>query len=277
MDKNFDNFKKIGEEDHNPDLSPQQGDDPLDTGDIDNSQGAGGTPDNLWIGNKTKVTTGYGIGKCSHSSTSGLHSMKKTGKLKVVAASIGEADDVGTEEEPMPALKPPVDVYKAPTGTDEENMGGVVEIRKIATESDTTSPMEVREQGENVVIIGGGLDETVTVRTTDSATSARIMTWQDGILKESNTGTYTPPAYGKHLNLVVHSKSYTRVTIEDNVGLASSPYLRNSYYNMMKAATTGQTTATYYWRNGLYVGTVDPADGLGTTVNVDYWADNTPP
>ena len=114
--------------------------------------------------------------------------MKKTGKLKVVAASIGEGDDVGTEEEPMPALKPPVDVYKAPTGTDEENMGGVVEIRKIATESDTTSPMEVREQGENVVIIGGGLDDTITVRTTEkggtAADKAWRMTFLDGILTE---------------------------------------------------------------------------------------------
>lgn len=37
----------------------------------------------------------------------------------------------------------------------------------------------------------------------------------------------------------------------------------------------GETgSAVHYWRNGVYVGTTDPADGLGTDVTVDNWTES---
>ena len=68
---------------------------------------------------------------------------------------------------------------------------------------------------------------------------------------------------GADLNLTVTQKSYTRVTT----------YTGDT--NMMKAATTTPSSATYYWRKGVYIGTANPGDGRGTNVTVDNWTDTT--
>lgn len=280
MNSDSNNFQEnIGDENYVPDDSV-----PLPTTDLaedlsaDVHNSTQTVPSHLYIGNRTKVTMGYGMDKCSHSSTSGLHNMEKTGKLKADVKSIGDPDSV----DPTP-LKAPVDVYKAPVDaldaplSDEDSMDLPVEIRKITVESDYTSPMEVREQGENVVINAGGLDDSITVRSTAKNGVANEipikMKFLDGILTHlTDASEYDYPGYGKNLNLVVHTKSYTLVTVTDTV-YGSSPV--TNYPNMMKAATSGQTTAVYYWRNGLYVGTVEPDDEVADVVHVDYWQDDT--
>jgi hypothetical protein len=255
-------LEKVGDENHDPDLSFEGESEPVDD-EAHNGPAvtAAGAQSGLWIGDKVKIRGGHGIAPCSHSSPQ-LKSHMKTGKIKIDAKSIGENNS---------ALKSGMDVYKAPVGTDKDNMGKALEIRKIAVEADSTSPMGVRVVEDNIVINGGGLDRDITVRSTalrsDIGGEQQVkMTFLDGILKGLDP-VAGGDGYGKHLNLVVTHKSYTRVTT----------YTGDT--NMMKFDSTGSST-TYYWRHGLYVGTADPGLDEGEvaiTENVDYWADNTPP
>ena len=255
-------LEKVGDENHDPDLSFEGESEPVDD-EAHNGPAvtAAGAQSGLWIGDKVKIRGGHGIAPCSHSSPQ-LKSHMKTGKIKIDAKSIGENNS---------ALKSGMDVYKAPVGTDKDNMGKALEIRKIAVEADSTSPMGVRVVEDNIVINGGGLDRDITVRSTalssDAGGEQQVkMTFLDGILKGLDP-VAGGDGYGKHLNLVVTHKSYTRVTT----------YTGDT--NMMKFDSTGSST-TYYWRHGLYVGTADPGLDEGEvaiTENVDYWADNTPP
>ena len=190
-------------------------------------------------------------------------------EIKIDAKSIGENDS---------ALKSGMDVYKAPpvANSDKDNMDLPLEIRKITVESDYTSPMGVRVVKDNIVINGGGLDRDITVRSTalssDVGGEQQVkMTFLDGILKGLDP-VAGGDGYGMNLNLVVRQRFYDLVTIDTS-------YLGGSNFTNIMQYDSGisETTATYYWRNGLYVGTVNrvapAATGPVTTVNVDNWCD----
>lgn len=70
----------------------------------------------------------------------------------------------------------------------------------------------------------------------------------------------------QHLNLTVVELSYNLVSDVTTVGGQES--------GIMKWISTSSGT-TYYWRDGWYIGTTDPSDGLGTDVTVTLMTDTT--
>ena len=302
MNQDSNNLGKVGDEGFVSEPDPAPEPEQLDWGDLGtmpaNAQ-ASGAASGIFIGDKVKLTPGHGLKKCSHSSSQ-LRSHSKTFKLMADVANIGkqlssveesEAKGGGAEEEKKlwELLKDKKgESYKTAEGdsnkdgeeteADDDTMDVPVELRKIAVETSKTSPMEVREQDDNIVIIGGGYDapaidnhspdaqkdqEKFIVRTTkNDGKGQATMTFVDGILTkiyERDGSEYPTPGYGKHLNLRVWQKYYYKVAV-------------GSTQSLMVDAGTGYSHQTYFWRHGLYVGTVDPGDGLGAWEDVDHWS-----
>ena len=151
-----------------------------------------------------------------------------------------DGDNMGTGEP----------VYLEPGHADKVD-AAVAEFRSIAPGASLRNEIDVSRKDAGTIQVRGN-----NVFNTKSG-FATLVEVGDGLVKE-----ITNLAFGGDLNLHQNEITYDLESgTEHSTG--------NELLNMMQWANT-TSYETYYWRKGLYIGTTDPSDGLGTDLYVSH-------